>query len=368
MIAPLPPELADKLGPLGTPTAEFTGSIHRPRELVQREVTLLLIAAGLLTASASFFLPLVRTADAPDRGRVILLLAALGIYGLYQFITTFWVRLRPSLLRSLGVALFLVAALLLGSNQPNAKLAFLLGAAGLFFLPVTASLFRNRQMRVLIFPEGLVLAHAGGAHVVRWEEVLRLRQGTLLRPGQSFRNPIQEALWGVIYGPEHLTLECKNGLAIHLDASFRDIQDLGEILRRETLQPWLSAAMRDYEAGQTLHFGPLCVNQEGLRKVTEVLPWEAVKDIQIDAKGYLVIKAGWYTWLRMPGWDCANVHVLRALADYAKGRGDRQHKLAAQITDEFLKATQPGCATDGLAGDPHYVIRLDPPPSKQAHA
>src|SRR5262249_14972489 len=98
-----------------------------------------------------------------------------------------------------------------------------------------------------------------------------------------------------------------------------------------------------FHAGETLHFGKLRVNHEGVSYETETMPWESIKEIKIDESGKLRIKAPWYTWLHLPARDFPNLHVLQELADYARkapaGPPGAAQSIATKTTDDLLKAT-----------------------------
>jgi hypothetical protein len=259
------PEELEKLHALGEPTAEFT--------LADRQVTLRLLGGGAL------FL-----------GGVALLGAAVVL--IYYMATH-----RGKLRGIKGVFLLAMGGIALVS-------------AGILF-PLRA--IRNRGLRVLVYPEGLVRAQGERVETLRWEEVETLHRS--FSPG----------IWNrVLEGSIRYTVRRKDGMSLTFDSSLPAVAELGALLERESLRCLLPDCMQSYDAGEVIGFDPLRVSVDGISHDKSVLPWSQIKEIAIDDKGQLVIKkqGAWFSsaWYTGPASAIANVHVFLALANHAQGR------------------------------------------------
>jgi len=96
---------------------------------------------------------------------------------------------------------------------------------------------------------------------------------------------------------------------------------LGKQIEREVTQYLLPKALATYKAGETLNFGALNVNSQGLslKETPKNLPWEKLGYIG-EYRGYLVIKerGTLSTWKNIDVADIINLCVLLPLIKKVK--------------------------------------------------
>jgi hypothetical protein len=173
--------------------------------------------------------------------------------------------------------------------------------AGSVFLAQRA--YRNRGLRILIYPEGLVRLHRGEARAVFWDEIDLLWQK---RPTTSWAKLSQGKL---LYN-----LKRRDGTELTFDDSLPDLPQLGGLLQRQTLKHLLERALTALDAGQTVAFGKLHANARGLFNGRETVPWVQVRQVRIELDRFYVDKHGnWLPWHNGSISDTPNFHVLQAL-------------------------------------------------------
>jgi hypothetical protein len=162
---------------------------------------------------------------------------------------------------------------------------------------------RNRGLRVLIFPEGLVRLWKEDAQALFWDEVDKLwkkkSQGHWARAWQ---------------GALIVKIQRNDGSSIEFDDSLPQLDKLSDILHRQTLPHLLPGAIEAYASGQSLDFGKLRVDRAGLKNETDVIRWSDIQEIKVGDDQLSVYKKGkWSRWCQTPVAEIPNAHVLRAL-------------------------------------------------------
>jgi hypothetical protein len=166
--------------------------------------------------------------------------------------------------------------------------------------------FRDRGLRVVVFPEGLVRLHRGRALAFWWEEIDRVWQ----KEGGGSHGI------GRVWRTHSLTLQAADGRRMTFDDSLPRLGQLSQIVRRETLPRLLHRVEADYEAGKTLDFGKLRISQRGLSQGKETLPWSELRQAKGDEDHLFIYKKGkWRFSLAFTGSEIPNFHVLLALIE-----------------------------------------------------
>ena len=167
--------------------------------------------------------------------------------------------------------------------------------------------FRNRGLRVLVFPEGLVRLHRGRALAFWWEEIGQVWQKT---------NAGYHGIGRAWRGALSLALQAADGRQMSFDDSLPRLAQLIRIVCRETLPFLWPQVQADYEAGKTLAYGKLRVSQRGLSHGKESLPWSEVQSAKLDGSHLFVYRKGkWVHSLSFTVSDIPNFHVLLALIE-----------------------------------------------------
>ena len=222
-----------------------------------------------------------------------------------------------------GWMLYVLLAEQRGGTALILALGLIVGGMGVFFhgLGSTVRLWRRRNSRVLVFPDGLVTTQGGQAQVVRWDRVRALVQGARRRElyPRSLRGTVR-ATMRRNQNPEgrsYLVIR-KDDSRVRFGSRLPGIKELWAIVQRETVKVLLADCLASLSAGESVYFGTLRADHEGIHKGGDCLPWSGVKEIKIDELGQLVIRTAAYTWLTDAGADYPNIHVLQALAEHAR--------------------------------------------------
>jgi len=231
------------------------------------------------------------------------------IAGLGEPLAEFAVRGRV-LVRNLMIApgLFLLgAAIVFVAFWGHAFNHFHIVAIGISLILMGVMLsvraLRNRGLRVLIFPEGLVRLWRGDGQALFWDEVDKIwRKKT-------------EGHWARAWqGALIVKVQRNDGSTIEFDDSLPHLEKLSDILQRETLPHLLPGAIETYTSGRSLDFGKLRVDRAGLRNDTEAIRWSDIQEIRVGEDQLSVYKKGkWSRWCQTPVAEIPNPHVLRAL-------------------------------------------------------
>lgn len=154
-------------------------------------------------------------------------------------------------------------------------------------------------------------------------------QGFLFKKGNEAPQPFRwdqiEAVWyhvtrhyrnGIYTGTTHnYRVRRKDGYQIVLNDRFTNVEKLGDTISNQVTKILLPQVIAAYNAGQTITFGPLSVNRQGLTNVLgNLLPWPEIKDIEIQRGFVAVSRAGkWLKWSNQSVKDIPNVFVFIAL-------------------------------------------------------
>jgi hypothetical protein len=164
------------------------------------------------------------------------------------------------------IALSVSAAI---SRSDNGML--LVSAFGLVFIGVGVWWYvnnrRQRDLRVLVFPEGLSYTNRGRTEIIRWDDVKA-----------AWQDITEDTDTGTII---HVyTVDCNDGRKYVFKDTLVDVEELGNAIQRESARRMLPRVLEAYDAGQTIPFGKLSISQAGITQGKETLPWEQVKRVR----------------------------------------------------------------------------------------
>ena len=167
--------------------------------------------------------------------------------------------------------------------------------------------WRNRGLRVLVYPEGLVRCHPQKVQALFWEEIDQV----CLKRSLGYHGAAR--IWR---GFLTLTVQTADGRRMVFDDSLPNLRQLAQIIQRETLPYLLPRATAAYEEGKALSFGKLILTQRGLSLDRIALPWSDVQKVKMGRTELLIFKKGkWTHSIRFAGGDIPNFHVLVALLE-----------------------------------------------------
>lgn len=167
--------------------------------------------------------------------------------------------------------------------------------------------FRNRGLRVLVFPEGLVRFHRGQAQAFCWEEI-----NLVWQKKSSDAHWVGRAWQGALT----LTVQTVDGRRMSFDDSLPRLAELDQIIRRETLPYIWPQTRAPFDAGQTLTFGKLALNRQGLSYGKETFRWSDLQKVKIDGAQLFIYKKGkWMHSRNITVSEIPNFHVLLSLIE-----------------------------------------------------
>lgn len=228
-------------------------------------------------------------------------------------------RITTGARRIIGGILFTIVALFLiivavgvitespQGSIPGGIIVALLGA-GLFALALYFFLYGTIYKRwgVYVFEQGFLYKKGNEApQPFRWDQI--------------------EAVWyqvtrrysyGVYVGTTHrYRVRRRDGYQVILNNRFARVGQLGESINKQVTRTLLPQVTAAYNAGQTITFGPLSVNNQGLTDILgNLLPWSQITGIDIQS-GYISVRqAGkWLKWSNQAVVNIPNVFVFITL-------------------------------------------------------
>ena len=238
----------------------------------------------------------------PQHRFIVNVLAAVPIFLAGAAFVALWVLLKvafPQPLPLPAVVLFNVALLGFGS--------WLILAA----VVVPVRIYKHQGMRVLAFEEGMAYQIGDGVEVLRWNEIVKIRQCVV--------RDLRRALF---FGEFHLILGLQDGSQVEFDdIVVPRVRRLTAVIQQQTLKHLLNAAFRAWEAGEEVSFGSISVTRKGIVSSRRTLPWGKVNKSHA-ARGRLTIwaKGRWRPWLRTPVTRLENPFALVLLVNLQVAR------------------------------------------------
>jgi hypothetical protein len=167
--------------------------------------------------------------------------------------------------------------------------------------------------------KGFIIKQSGKKpRVVRWDEIEAIHSTMIYTPKSVFTRQ------------RMYTLRCHDGYTLTFSASRKRLTNLNKTFEEQLTRRRSPFQFADYQAGQTLSFGPLSINREGIMALGKMLPWEQVADISLLKDRRLVIyKTGERpeVWLNLPAFKIPNLSILLAL--FKRIRGEQSEQEAA---------------------------------------
>ncbi len=153
-------------------------------------------------------------------------------------------------------------------------------AAGLFLLSLifAGSAYANWVKVILLYRDGFAYKDRRGLHLWRWRDVTALRMAA-----------IRHDVFGIHTGTIHTyTIENRNGNRLVLNDGFSRVEELAQVIEEKTFPILFEQAAQQYNAGQTLTFGPLWVDKAGIQISGKNYAWDEIQLVTVQ-RGYLRI-------------------------------------------------------------------------------
>lgn len=199
----------------------------------------------------------------------------------------------------------------------------------LLFLPIIIGcgllihMWRNRGLTVLVYPTGVLRLRRGEVESYPWDEIFEVYlkgdpAGEFDIRWQDDDRPSRASIplmaptfqvWGT-----WLHIKASDDREAKFSSALADFPDLAATIQQGTFPYLWERAMSLLHQGQSVTFGPITVNTQGIRKGRQFLAWEKIKELSISQK-HLAIKrqGGWLPWLTIDLSSVPNPHVLFAL-------------------------------------------------------
>lgn len=132
-----------------------------------------------------------------------------------------------------------------------------------------------RYLCALVGTEGLLYCRNKSTTVILWSEIEWVRLSLL------GVDPIKD--------PAHsCKLLLSNGKRYVFDGKLQEVEKLGRIISREVARRKLPQLLEAYQRGEALQFGPLILDQEGMRKGQKLVSWLQISFVRVY-DGYVAI-------------------------------------------------------------------------------
>ncbi|MCP5094716.1 MAG: hypothetical protein GY943_04100 [Chloroflexi bacterium] len=170
--------------------------------------------------------------------------------------------------------------------------------------------YRNKDMQVLVFKEGLAYTKQELTNIVRWPDITAVYQNVT----KHYRN-------GIYTGTTHVyTIQCANGQKYTFNDALAKVENLGNTIQQEAFRHIFPRLIEQYNAGQTVSFGKLSISKAGIANKKETLPWNKIEGIQLT-KGIISVKkeGKWLKWSTATVGQTPNIFVFTTMVDQIVG-------------------------------------------------
>lgn len=195
----------------------------------------------------------------------------------------------------------------------------IIGAGLLVFL------YRNRGLRVMVYPTGLLRLRPGEAESVPWAEVREvvlkgepdgppvLRWGSDGKPTDGWiplKVPVAQT-WTTA-----VQVTRTDGVEVVFRPALADYPALVERVQRGTFAALWPAALQTLAGGREVRFGDLAVSARELKFGDKSLPWADVAEVAVTGRTVAVKRhGGWLPWFAKELSAVPNPHLLLAVAE-----------------------------------------------------
>lgn len=171
--------------------------------------------------------------------------------------------------------------------------------------------YANWNKGAALYERGFALRDRKGLQTWRWEDILTMTTAVT----RHYTN-------GIYTGTTHFyTLVDRKGLKLVLGDIYFKVEELAKAIQ-EAIYPLLyEQAAQQFNAGQTLSFGPVSVSRAGFQVGKKAYPWSEVCQVSIH-QGTLKISrngGGWFNGSSLPASIIPNLNVLLNLIHQTVG-------------------------------------------------
>jgi hypothetical protein len=178
-------------------------------------------------------------------------------------------------------------------------------------VPLVGMSLAQRGKIIEVYEHGLARIRDSRVNVTRWDDIATVWQ-------QITRNYTNGVYTGTTYV---YTIQTRNGEKFKITNVYQNVESLGQIIQSEVTKRLLPPMVRAYQSGQTVSFGKLGLNPQGLIYKDKQLPWNEIEDLKIE-RGYISVKkAGgrWFNWAGVAAAKVPNLFVFLTMVDSIVG-------------------------------------------------
>ena len=187
-------------------------------------------------------------------------------------------------------------------------ISFILFAFGLL---AGWSTYANWNKGVAAYERGFAYNDRKGIQIWRWEDVVSMKTAIT----RHYTN-------GIYTGTTHIyTLYNRLNQRLVLADSFVKIEELAKNIDQSIFPLLYGRAADQYNAGQTIVFGPVAISIAGIAIGKKTYPWTDVKEVSIH-QGILKVSrkdGGWFSGASAAASSIPNLRVLLGIIDQVAG-------------------------------------------------
>jgi hypothetical protein len=169
-------------------------------------------------------------------------------------------------------------------------------------------------LKVILHEGGIAHMRHGKRRLISWNDIKNVWQQIT----EHYTN-------GVYTGTSYMyTLELEDGSRfVYTNAMLQHVEKLGNVILHHTSEAIFPLALRDYDKGEIVDFGPLGVSQEGLHYGKSLLDWDEITAVKIKA-GYISVgkRGKWFNWCNIAAASIPNLLVFESLVNQIVGIED----------------------------------------------
>ena len=224
-------------------------------------------------------------------------------------------------------------------------------AIALAFLAATlyrfTTWFLNKDLKLEIFREGLILKKAGQEHTVYWRDIEYVKE--------RWQKTVYQ---GIIHLYMHkIEIVRRNGTKLEMDRSLEKIEEMGRWIQLAVADNLLPAHIERLQNNEVCDFGAFTINRFGIQhKDKGFLPWEQITSIDVRSIGQTTLSvqalnaSKWSSaWARENGSALKNMILFLNLS-YWFISSARQ-----PVADS---ANSSNASQSGDTGDVHYQLPI----------
>ena len=183
--------------------------------------------------------------------------------------------------------------------------AFLLAALYCLLYPLI-----YRSWHVYVYSEGFAFTRGGNIDAFRWDQIDCMWQ----RITRRYMN-------GIYMGTQYkYTIRGLNNKQIVLNDRITNVGSLGAIISDMVTRVKLPQVIAAFRAGQTITFGQLSINLQGVSNSNELISWDQIKEIGVNRGIVTVQKEGkWLSWSSVQVANIPNFFIFLALVNTILG-------------------------------------------------